>query len=117
MGMMAQGQKPLRRGSVLANFLRETQEYLLIPGAWLAFTSPLWGTGAGLLLRWPWWLVVGLALAPLTALLFAGALDEALAGLSLRLARHRSSLELATIILYLGLFLGLPLSGHYFIGW
>jgi len=99
------------------NLLREAGEYFLIPGAWLAFTSPLWGVGAGLLLRWPWWLVVGLALSPLTALLAAGALDKALEELARWPSRRRSPLELAAIILYLGLFLGLPLSGHYFIGW
>lgn len=107
----------LSRRACLAFLLALVQDCLLPPGAWLAFTSPLWGTAVGLGLGWPWWLVAGLALSPLTALLLNGALDEALEGPAMRRPLPVASLELATAALYIGLFLGLPLGGHYFLGW
>lgn len=120
---MSQGAPPERRGrrappvrdvsDRLIGIVQRGQELLLLPVIAGGLSSPLWGPALGWALGWPWWLQLGAALVPITALFINGALREA----TIRWTRWRpvisTWLQLILGVTYGGLALGLPLAGHY----
>jgi hypothetical protein len=66
------------RTDKLVGVVKRVEDTLFVPVFSVLLSSPVWGTIAGLVLDWPWWLTVCVAVVPALALFASGQMHMAL---------------------------------------
>lgn len=101
------------RADVLVGIVKRVEDTLFVPVFSVLLASPGWGIALGLLLDWPLWLTLCVAVAPAGALFVAGQLHMALRKWTNLRRTQASSFEPPLIALILLAGVALPLAAYY----
>ncbi|HEX5938990.1 MAG TPA: hypothetical protein VFZ12_01390 [Dehalococcoidia bacterium] len=101
------------RADRLVGIVKRFEDILFVPVFTILLSSPIWGTILGIVLDWPLWLTLCVAVVPALSLFVSGQLHMALRKWTSLRRAQASSFELPLIVVLLLVGVALPLVAYY----